>query len=260
MALALIIAGTAGLLAGSFLNVVIWRGPALLGLVDGERGSRGTLIGPRSQCPACRAPLAPADLVPILSYVRLRGRCRTCKAPIPARYPLVEALAALACLGSVAIFGVAIEAAAASAFLLGLIALAAIDIETGYLPDMMTVPLIALGLAANGFGLFADFSSALLGAGGGYAAFWTLSFVYKQIRRRDGLGLGDAALFAAIGAWSGWTALAPTAFIAALLALSYPVARALLRKRRLDASEALAFGPYLCGAGALVFLEPFVRT
>lgn len=244
----------AGLLLGSFLNVVIHRGPALWGLVGDDRRARGTLSAPRSRCPTCAAPIRAADLVPVVSYLVLRGRCRSCGARIALRYPLVEIAGAAACLAALAVFGLSLEAALAAAFLLSLIALAAIDQETGYLPEALTLPAIALGLGANAFGLFATPLAAVIGAAAGYAAFFAIALGYRKVRGREGLGLGDAALFAAIGAWSGWGALAPTAFLAALTGLAGALASALLAGRRLTATTALPFGPALAAAGAAMFL------
>lgn len=243
-----------GLLLGSFLNVVIHRGPALWGLAGGDRRARGTLAAPRSRCPNCGAQIRILDLVPVASYVALGGRCRSCRAPIPLRYPLVELAGGGACLVSLAIYGASPAGAFSAAFLLALIALAAIDAETGYLPEAITLPAIALGLAANAFGLFASPLAAFIGAAAGYAAFAAISLAYRTLRGREGLGLGDAALFAAIGAWAGWPALAPTAFVAALLGLGGAGLAATRTRRPLDGMTPIAFGPALAAAGALLFL------
>lgn len=234
----------AGLTAGSFLNVVIHRGPAMWGLVD-EPG-RGDLAAPRSYCPACKAPLTLANLVPLASFVAQRGRCTRCRAPISVRYPVVEALGAASALVSVLIFGWTLAALAAAIFALALIALAFIDFETGYLPDAITLPLTAAGLAANAAALFTPFRDALIGAVAGYLAFWSVSAVYARLRKREGLGLGDAKLLAAIGAWTGWIALPPVIFVAALGTLAVMAMRGSLRT-----GDAAPFGPGLCIAGFL---------
>lgn len=243
-----------GLLLGSFLNVVIYRGPAMWGLVGDDRSARGTLIAPGSRCPHCGAAIRIRDLVPVASFVFLRGRCRACAARIPSRYPIVEILSAAACLSSLAVFGISIAALLASTFLLCLIALAAIDRETGYLPEALTLPTIAVGLAANAFAVFTSPLSAAVGAGVGYATFWVISFAYLKLRRREGLGLGDAALFSAIGAWSGWPALAPTAFLAALIGLAGAGLSAVRSSSRVKPDTEIKFGPPLAAAGAILFL------
>lgn len=242
-----------GLLAGSFLNVVIHRGPAMWGLQDDDRKARGNFFGPRSYCPQCRERIRNADLIPIIGYLRLRGKCRNCGAPIPLRYPLVEAGGALAGLVSVALFGASLGAFFAAIFFLALTALAAIDHETGYLPDAITLPLIALGLGANFYGRFVLLTDAVIGAALGYLAFAAIAFAYKRLRGREGLGGGDAKLLAAIGAWGGWMILAPTVFFAALAALVSAAASA-LAGRKIDATTLIRFGPALCAAGAAMFI------
>lgn len=232
----------AGLTVGSFLNVVIHRGPVLWGLVDAP--SRGDLVKPRSYCPACKAPLRVANLVPLASYLAQRGKCARCGSPISARYPVVEALGAVVAVWSVMSFGWTPAALAASLFGFSLIALAFIDLETGYLPDAITLPLIGAGLAANAAGLFASFQDALIGAAAGGAVFWGVSALYARIRKREGLGLGDAKLLAAIGAWTGWFGLPAVILIAALGTLA-----AVALRRGVAADEAIPFGPGLCAAG-----------
>lgn len=240
----------AGLAAGSFLNVVIHRGPAMWGLIDG--GPRGDLIAPRSYCPKCEAPLTAANLIPLVSYLVRRGKCARCGAGISARYPIVEAMGGASALMAVAAFGLTPAALAASIFALALIALAFIDAETGYLPDAITLPLIGAGLAVNAASLFAPFLDALIGAATGFVLFWAIAAFYARVRKRDGLGLGDAKLLAAIGAWTGWPLLPVVVFIAALGTLIFIALR-----RGMKADQAIAFGPGLCAAGffALFFGE-----
>lgn len=232
----------AGLAAGSFLNVVIYRGPVLWKLVDAP--ARGDLVGPRSYCPACKAPLRFGNLIPIVSYLIQGGRCSSCRAEIPVRYPVVEALSGASALLAVAIFGWTASALLAAIAALMLVALAFIDLETGFLPDALTIPLAGLGLAANAFGAFASRTDALLGAAAGFLAFWAIGAIYRQIRKRDGLGLGDAKLLAAIGAWTGWIYLPLVVLVAAAATLLVVLAR-----RGAKPDEAAPFGPGLCAAG-----------
>lgn len=234
----------AALTVGSFLNVVIHRGPTLWRLVDGPQ--RGDLIAPRSYCPSCKAPLKAANLIPLFSYLMQRGKCANCGARISIRYPIVEAMAGASALAGVAVFGWTPAALAAALFAFSLIALAFIDLETGYLPDALTLPLIGAGLAANAAGLFAPFQSALIGAVAGFVTFWAISEIYARVRKREGLGLGDAKLLAAIGAWTGWLMLPVVIFLAALGTLACIAA-----KRGVRPDEAIPFGPGLCAAGFL---------
>lgn len=232
----------AGLTVGSFLNVVIHRGPSMWGLIDDA--PRGDLVRPGSYCPSCRAPLGFRNLVPLASYLAQRGKCAACGAPIRWRYPLVEFLGGASAVLAVVVFGWTPAAALAAIAAFVLIALAFIDLETGYLPDALTLPLGALGLGANAFNMFVPITDAVIGAVAGYITFWAIGAVYRSMRKREGLGLGDAKLLAAIGAWTGWISLPVVIFIAAALTLAVAALRG-----RAKADDALPFGPGLCAAG-----------
>lgn len=249
----------AGLAAGSFLNVVIHRGPVLWGLID--QPTRGDLATPRSYCPACRTRLSAVNLIPLVSYAVQRGRCTTCGAKISPRYPIVEFMGGASALLAVTIFGLTPAAALATIFMLALIALAFIDLETGYLPDAITLPLVALGLVANFFGSFASLATAASGAAAGYVIFGLISLAYRRLRSREGLGLGDAKLLAAIGAWTGWMGLPFVVFFAALVTLATMGAMALI-ERRTAYDQPVPFGPGLCAAGAatLLFSERLISV
>lgn len=220
------------------------------GLIDGQ--PRGDLVAPRSYCPNCKSPLTAAHLIPVASYVAQRGRCAACGAKISPRYPLVEALGGGAALISVLQFGLTPAALAAALFAFALIALAFIDAETGYLPDALTLPLIGAGIAVNAVELFATVGDALIGVITGFVVFWAIGAFYARIRKRAGLGLGDAKLLAAIGAWTGWIYLPLVIFLAALGTLA-----AIALRRGVKADDAVPFGPGLCAAGfiALFFGE-----
>lgn len=236
----------AGLAIGSFLNVVIHRGPAMWGLVDGP--PRGDLVAPRSYCPKCATPLTAMNLIPLFSYVVQRAKCAQCGARIPARYPIVEAMGGASALLAVLLFGLSPAALAAAIFAFALIALAFIDAETGYLPDAITLPLIGAGIAANAASLFGPLADALFGAAAGFALFWAISEIYARVRNRDGLGLGDAKLLAAIGAWTGWQLLPVVVFLASLGTLAFVAVR-----RGAKPDDAIPFGPGLCAAGFFAF-------
>ena len=238
-----------GLIAGSFLNVVIHRGPAIWKLVD-DPARRGSLAFPRSYCPACGAPIGALNLIPVVSYFMLKGKCAACGASIPARYPVVELLAAGAGLAAYGLFGPTLTAVFAAAFFWVLIALSVIDLETGYLPDALTLPLAAAGLAVNGAGAFVSFPDAAIGAAAGYGAFRLIGEAFFRLRGIEGLGQGDAKLLAAIGAWLGWQALAPIILAASLLGLAGALALR-LAGRDVSGQTAIPFGPALALAGAL---------
>lgn len=240
-----------GLIAGSFLNVVIYRGPSQWGLVDGT--SRGTIAAPRSYCPACRAPIPAYRLIPLVSYLQQRGRCAACGATISLRYPVVEGLGALIALAALAAFGPTGAAFAAAIFGYALVTLAFIDLETGFLPDAITLPLIAAGLLANTARLFTSLGDAAIGAAAAYLAFRSIGIAFEKLRGKEGLGQGDAKLLAAIGAWGGWAPLPVVVAIGAIVTLGYYGARFPFKKIPMD--KQIPFGPGLCAAGFIVLLS-----
>lgn len=185
------LAAILGLVLGSFLAGLSWRWPRGL-----------SALGGRSQCAACRAQLGVADLVPVLSFLLLRGRCRHCGAAIPPRHLAIEVASAVVVAASVyAVPGWA--GGAGAVFGLLLLLLLVLDVEHFWLPDAVILPLAALGLA---FGL-GEFAGRAIGAGAGFAVLWSIAAVYRRFAGREGLGAGDPKLFAAIGAWLGWAAL-----------------------------------------------------
>jgi leader peptidase (prepilin peptidase)/N-methyltransferase len=227
---------------GSFLGVLIRRLPRHrpVGLV-------------RSECESCGRVLGADEMVPIASYLALGGRCRVCRAPI-ARFHIAVELAAV---------GVAAWAASAESdprrlwagCVLGwmLLALAWIDGEHMLLPDALTLPLILLGLAATWILYPERMPAHALGAAVGYLAFLGIALAYRGVRRREGLGQGDAKLLAAAGAWVGWAALPALVLLAALAGLGAALLAA-LGGRRLHAGAALPFGPFLAAALWLMWL------
>ena len=259
----LALAGILGLILGSFVNVVATRLPALLdhrarreaaGEVDlaADQPPPG-LWRPASHCPACGTPLAVWQLLPLVGFALLRGRCAACGGAIPWRYPLLELLGAGIALLAVQRFGWDASGLAAGLFGLLLLAAAAIDAETQILPDALVLPTLWLGLAVNAFELFAQPASAILGAAIGYGALRLVNESYRLLRGRDGLGLGDCKLAAALGAWVGWQAL-PLALLLAI-ALGVLSGLLLLLTRRQAADQPFAFGPMLAAAGFLVLLH-----
>ena len=208
----------------------------------------------RSRCESCRRPLTARDLVPIASYLLLRGRCRRCGARI-APYHLGVEVAAVA----VAAVAAAICPDAPTlccGCLLGwtLLALAWIDWRTLTLPDVLTLPLVLAGLAAT-FWLEPETLTAHAAAAAlAYLLFRFVAWAYRRLRGRDGLGEGDAKLMAAAGAWVGVIALSNVLLGGALLTLAAALADALRSGRGLRAATRLPFGPGLCAALWLVWL------
>ncbi len=226
---------------GSFIGLLTLRLPA-----------GRPWIAARSACDGCHRRLGPLDLVPIVSFLASRGRCRTCHAPILARYPLLE----LACLG-LAIWSVLTQAGAmalATAVLgWGLLAVAVIDAENLWLPDVLTLPLGLAGWALTvSLGLSTPLAP-LIGAAAGYGALALVALAYRTLRGRQGLGDGDPFLLGAIGAWVGWQGL-PTVLLWACGAGLATAAVIALTRRRLDAGHPLPFGTFLAVGAWLTWL------
>jgi leader peptidase (prepilin peptidase) / N-methyltransferase len=198
----------------------------------------------RSQCESCARALGPLALVPVLSFGALRGRCRPCRAPIGAQHLAVE----LASVG-IAVWAMTIDTNPTSLWIdcgLGwtLLALAWIDWQHFRLPDALTLPLLLAGLAATWFEAPEDITDHALGAVLGYLGFRALAWVYRAMRGRDGLGLGDAKLLAVAGAWLGGMALPHLILLAAVCGIGVALATA-WRRGQLNASMAIPFGPCL---------------
>jgi leader peptidase (prepilin peptidase)/N-methyltransferase len=226
---------------GSFLGVLVMRIPEGKPIVCG-----------RSRCDWCGQTLGPLDLIPILSWLASCRRCRHCGTPLGWFYPNIE----------IAAFVIAAWAATETSAgilwascLLGwtLLALAVIDLRHLLLPDVLTLPLAAAGLAVAAL-LLREFPvPQAIGAVAGYASFKLIGRTYRLIRGRNGLGPGDAKFLAASGAWVSWQGLPSVVFIAAVSALIVVLARSLMRGIP-EGSRRLAFGPYLCLGTWLVWL------
>ena len=241
-----------GLLLGSFLGVVITRGPVIWGLIDAPADAREmSLAWPPSHCPQCDAKLSPLDLIPLLGFAMTRGRCRKCEAPISRLYPTAEALCGLGGVFAALLFADAMSAVAALFFFTLLVGLAAIDHRTGYLPDALTMPLLTLGLASGAGGLFVSADAAILGWVAGWGSLALLAFLYRTVRGREGLGGGDAKLLGAGGAFLGPLALPMVLLVAAAAAL---LTVAIARRGEVSGADELRFGPWLAGAIALIFV------
>ena len=241
----------AGLCVGSFLNVVIYRGPQSWGLVDRNEFDRGNLVGPRSYCPACHTPIPYFRLVPVVSFLLQGGKCAACGAPISIRYPIVELAAGVLAVAALHQYGYSLDAVFVAVCFWILLALAAIDLDTGYLPDVLTLPLMVLGIGFNAIGGPVTFVDSFIGAGAGYISFRLIAGIYLRLRSAEGLGLGDAKLLGAIGAWVGWQALPFVVFIGTIFTLAL-IILLMIKGSHIDQQTALPFGPGLCAGGALM--------
>lgn len=232
------LAAALGLIAGSYLNVVIHRLP---------RGLSTVL--PRSACPVCGAPIQARDNVPLLSFVVLGGRCRGCRAPIPWRYPLVEAATALLFVACLERFGVSLAAAAAALFCCLMIALCLIDLEHLLLPDRLTLPGIAAGLAVQHWLPWGSLRGAVAGALMGAAVLLAIWGAWYLVRREEGMGLGDSKMLALIGAFLGWQAMLVALFFASFAGAAAGLV--LVWRGGADLKSKLPFGSFLSLGGIL---------
>ena len=225
-----------GLIVGSYLNVVIYRVP--LGL---------STVTPRSRCPGCGAPIRARDNVPVFSYLILRGRCRSCGTPISWRYPAIETATALLFVACLERFGFTLETPAAMLFCCLMVALAMIDADHMILPDRITWPGIAVGIAVQPWaplaGLVPAVAGALLG-GGLLLAVWGGWYL---LRHEEGMGLGDVKMLAMVGAFLGWRGVVVTLFFGALA--GSVAGLALMRWGSLDMRSRLPFGTFLALGG-----------
>ncbi len=185
----------------------------------------------------------------MLSWLALRGKCSACGTRISPRYPIVELIGGVLAALSIAHFGPTWQGLAACGLLWTLLALTFIDLDTQLLPDDLTLPLLWAGLFVNLFGLFVPLSEAVVGAIAGYASLWSVYWVFKLIRGKEGMGYGDFKLLAALGAWMGWKALPAIVLLSSAVGAVIGITLVLVKRR--DHQQPLPFGPFLAVAGVV---------
>jgi leader peptidase (prepilin peptidase)/N-methyltransferase len=268
------------LLIGSFLNVVIHRLPIMLdrqwraqaqdmlgsgtssppSTADGSQPpSRYNLLTPRSACPHCGSEIKAHQNIPVVSYLLLGGKCAQCKARISPRYPVVEITTAILSAAVVWQFGWHWQSLAALCFTWTLVALTAIDLDHQILPDVITLPLLWLGLLLSlawHAGLAppvpVDPRSAIIGGATGYLSLWLVYWAFKLVTGKEGMGYGDFKLFGAFGAWMGWQMLPLVILLAAFTGAIVGIVLIMLRGR--DRNLPIPFGPYLAAAGWIALM------
>lgn len=242
------LAAVLGLCLGSFYSVCAHR--YLTG---------ASIVRPGSHCPACKTPLSPLELIPVVSWLFLRGRCRSCGARIPALYPALELVSGLwACLA-------ALKSGPSALFLFlmimgGIYIVASmIDLDSFILPNRLTYPAAVLALAGAALLPHIDFKGALIGAVAGYVLFWGLARIYLVTKGVDGLGGGDVKLMLSIGALVGWRGLPFAVLMGSLAALI--LSPIFLRGDAEKNSIPIPFGPFLCfGAMAQALYGPEIQA
>jgi leader peptidase (prepilin peptidase)/N-methyltransferase len=265
--LMLTVAFAAGACIGSFLNVCIYRMP-----------EDQSVVRPRSRCPGCGTFIAWHDNVPIFSWAWLRARCRSCQAPISARYPLVEAATGGLAVLAFARFGPTPIAAVAFAFTAALLLITFIDLDHRFIPDEVSLPGIVIGLAASFVpGWPVHPTDALFGVLLGGGILWAVAWGYERMTGVEGMGFGDVKLLAMIGAFLGWQAIPGVLVVASIagsiagiaVMLSEGASRAGRRvvkrfgvralpafAQRAARRTAIPFGPFLALGAALALYHP----
>ncbi len=258
------VVGFVGLCVGSFLNVVIYRLPImmerdwraqsaeLLEVANPDSAPDGAIEAfnlntPNSRCPGCNTPIRAWQNIPVVSYLMLGGKCAKCKTSISIRYPLVELLTAILSVFIAWHFGFSLQTLFALFLTWALIALTLIDFDHKLLPDIITLPLIWLGLFASLFDIFTDSQSSIIGAIAGYLSLWSVYMAFKLITGKEGMGFGDFKLLAAFGAWFGWKLLPVIILISSVIGAAIGISMIVLFKRGREVP--IPFGPYLAGAG-----------
>ena len=257
--------GFLGLLIGSFLNVVIYRLPKMMeqqwaaecAELSGQPlpvGEKFNLLSPRSRCSACGHVLRWCENIPLVSYLFLRGKCSSCRAPYGWRYPAVELTTGLLFTFCAWRWGNTATTAVWCGFSAALLTLAMIDWDTTLLPDDITLPLLWAGLvvAALQFNPALKLPDALWGAVAGYTSLWGVYWAFKLVTGKEGMGYGDFKLFAALGAWFGWTALVPIILMASVIGAVVGIAMKFTSGLR--EGGYIPFGPFLAGAGFTAML------
>ncbi len=234
-----------GSIWGSFSNVCIHRLP------DNKGVARG-----RSYCPSCKKQIRWYDNIPIFSYVLLKAKCRDCSAKINVKYLLVELVCALSFVWFFYLFGLSLTTLLFFILSIFFVIIFFIDLKHFIIPNELTFPLMAIGLFKsfdpnlNQY-LFPNFLNSVIGGVAGYLIIWMIIFIYKRLRNKEGMGLGDAKLLSAIGFWFGWISIPFILFFSSFIALVLAIPSLMNKSKNL--SSQIPFGPYLI-LGCVLYL------
>ena len=230
---------------GSFCNVCIYRLPLEKNIIKG-----------RSFCTSCEKQINWYDNIPLLSFIFLKGKCRCGKSKISLQYFLVELVSAISFVLIYYFYGVSITTLLLIILTIFFIIIFFIDIKHYIIPNELTFPLMFIGFVKSfdpnlNQSLFPNYINSLIGGLFGYSIIWLIIFFYKNLRKKEGMGLGDAKLIAVVGFWFGWFSIPFTIFISSLVALIFSVP-SLLKKTR-DMSTQIPFGPFII-IGCLIYV------
>ena len=233
-----------GGLWGSFANVCIVRLPKDKGVVAG-----------RSSCPKCKKEILWYDNIPIISFFLLQGKCRKCKKKISFQYVVVELLSIISFLSIYYLYGLSLTTLFLIILSFAFIIIFFIDLKHFIIPDVITYPMMVLGFLKsfdpNLNEIFPNYIFSLIGGIFGYGIIWSIIYFYKQVKKKDGMGLGDAKLLAVIGFWFGLDAIPFIIFLSSTTALLSVVPDLIKKTKKL--STQIPFGPYII-IGNLIFL------
>ena len=271
--LTILITFSLGAIVGSFINVVTYRLPIIIqrnwtkdsinflksqgiGFTpsgDWLQQEKLNLLWPPSHCPHCKYRIKPWENVPLLSYIFLNAECSNCSRDIPFRYPLTELICGFLTMFFVYQFGLSILSFAFMLLVWSLLTITIIDFNHQLIPDEITQPLIWLGLFFNASALKTEvnLNQAVLGAILGYLSLWSINWIFKMIRGKEGFGQGDFKLLAAIGAWLGWQCLAATIILSSLIGATVGIYMVTILGK--NKNHPIPFGPYL-SAAAFIFI------
>ena len=234
-----------GSLWGSFSNVCIYRLP-----------EGGNIVSARSACRSCQSKISWFDNIPFISFIILKGKCRNCDFKIPYQYFLVELIVGLGFLVSYYFYGITVTTLLLFILIIFFVIIFFIDLKHFIIPNELTFPLMAIGFIKsfdpnlNQF-LFPNYVNSLIGGLVGYFIIWIIIFGYKKLKNKEGMGLGDAKLFAVIGFWFGWISIPFVIFLSSIIALISVIPD--LIKNSKNMSTQIPFGPYII-IGTLVYL------
>jgi leader peptidase (prepilin peptidase)/N-methyltransferase len=236
--IAALIAGLFGAVIGSFLNVCIVRWPA-----------EQSVVKPRSRCPKCGYQIAWYDNVPVVSWLVLGGKCRSCRTPIGILYPLVELATALLWAAMGWRFGLSLEALKGALFLTILLGIAMTDAREYLIPDEFTIGGLVLGLLFAAAGGGGSLLTAVIGAGVGFGLLWLVGLLGTWAFKEEAMGGGDIKMMAMVGAFVGWQGVLLTIFMGALTGTIIFLPLTLAGRKKL-----VPFGVFLAIGAALTYL------
>ena len=234
-----------GSLWGSFANVCIYRLPENKGVVRG-----------RSSCPKCKNSIKWFDNIPLISFILLKGKCRNCNNPIALQYFIVELIGSISFVAIYHFFGVTFTTLLLLILSVIFIIIFFIDLKHFIIPNVLTFTLMIVGFIKSfdpnlNKAIFPNYINSLIGGVFGYLIIWLIIYFYKKVRKKEGMGFGDAKLLSAIGFWFGWLSIPFTIFISSFVALFFAVPSLLKKTRNMSAQ--IPFGPYII-IGCIIYV------